>query len=253
MMKRRTLLLSLALLASQSPLLRAADGPAPYIGTTTRTEAAMIGIMYDMKQDQQRHDIPMDPRTFLQVLANFLDNDWDEGVIAKYYRVSRPLYTTELNFDRFNADIAPKAFGVDKYVKPKLWMASYKAQVSPPVDGLYRFVGFADNYLAVAINSKTVLVACLSSSPIPCKWQPPADGGTGVAKGTSGVWGRRDECIGGDWIEMKAGRLYDIDIIFGEVPGGETSCFLGIQRKGVSYPASGHGSLISVDPFQRSE
>ena len=118
------------------------------------------------------------------------------------------------------------------------------------MDGTYRFVGFADNYLAVAINNKTVLVACLSSSPIPSKWQPPADGGTGVARGTSGIWGRRDQCIGGDWIPMKAGKIYDIDIIFGEVPGGESSCFLGIQRKGQVLTSSGHGGLLDCDPFQ---
>ena len=76
-----------------------------------------------MKQNQQRQSIPMDPRTFLYVLANFLDNDWDEGVLARYYRVTRPLYTTELNFDRINADFAPRAFGVEKYVQPKMWMA----------------------------------------------------------------------------------------------------------------------------------
>ena len=49
---------------------------------------------------------------------------------------------------------------------------------------------------------------------------------------------------------MKAGRIYDIDVIFGEVPGGETSCFLGIQRKGVPLTSSGHGGLADVDPFQ---
>ena len=197
---KKILFLSLVLFVSQFTIVRGED-PAPYIGTTTRTEAALIGIMYDMKQDQQRHDIPMDPRSFLYVLANFLDNDWDEGMLSKYYRVSRPLYTTELNFDRINADIAPKAFGVDKYVQPKMWMAWYKGQVTPPSDGTYRFVGFADNYLAVAVNLKTVLVACLSSSPSPAngsprpmaahRWQkaPPVSGG--AATNASAVTGSR--------------------------------------------------------------
>lgn len=249
-MKKFRVLLLLALLSGLPAAARAQNGaPVPNLGTTKRTEAALIGIMYDMKQNQQRQTIPMDPRTFLEVLANFLDNHWDEGVISKYYRVSRPLYTTELNFDRINADIAPKAFGVDKYVQPKMWMAWYKGQITPPSDGTYRFVGFADNYLAVAINGKTCLVACLSSSPIPLKsWTPP-DGQT-VTRGNSQIWGRRDQCIAGDWLDFKAGKVYDIDIIFGEVPGGESSCFMGIQKKGQALPPSGHGDLFNCDPFQ---
>jgi hypothetical protein len=251
-LKFRTLLF-LALFPGLPMAARAQDNTGySKIGTTQRTEAALIGTMYDMKQNQQRQPIPMDPRTFLEVLANFLDDGWDEGVISKYYRVSRPLYTNELNFDRFNADIAPKAFGVEKTVQPKMWMAWYKGQVTPPSDGTYRFVGFADNYLAVAINGRTCLVACLSSSPIPLKsWVPP-DGQT-VTKGNSGIWGRRDQCIAGDWLEFKAGRIYDIDVIFGEVPGGETSCFMGIQKKGQALPPSpGHAGLYDCDPFQLS-
>ena len=250
-MRKLSIIFIIALLVARPVAVRAQNGgaPIPNLGSTTKgSEAALIGIMYDMKQNQQRQPIPMDPRTFLEVLANFLDNHWDEGVISKYYRVSRPLYTTELNFDRINADIAPKAFGVDKYVQPKMWMAWYKGQVTPPSDGTYRFVGFADNYLAVAINGKTCLVACLSSSPIPLKTWVPPDGQT-VARGNSGIWGRRDQCIAGDWLDFKAGKTYDIDIIFGEVPGGESSCFMGIQKKGTALPPA-QGGLSLCDPFQ---
>lgn len=253
-MKKIHIILCLALLvpvgraAAQAQQGAGRQGANALGSTTKGTEAALIGTMYDMKQNQQRQQIPMDPRTFLEVLANFLDNHWDEGVLSRYYRVSRPLYTTELNFDRINADFAPKAFGVDKTVQPKMWMAWYKGQITPPSDGTYRFVGFADNYLAVAINGKTCLVACLSSSPIPTKTWVPPDGQT-VTRGNSQIWGRRDQCIAGDWIDFKAGRIYDIDIIFGEVPGGESSCFMGIQKKGQAMPPA-QGGLFKCDPFQ---
>lgn len=231
--------------------LRAAreEDQVPVIGSKQQgTQSSLIGILYDFKQNQKREPVPMDRRTFELLVAQFIDAGWDEGMLNRFYRVSRPLYTTELQIPQMNADAAPKAFGVDKTVQPRMWMAWYKAQISPPKDGTYRFVGFADNYLAVAINSKTCLVACLSSSVIPCKWTPP-EGGTTV-HGNSGLWGRRDECIAGDWIEMKAGQVYDLDIIFGEVPGGESSCFLGIQRKGDPLPDSSRRGMKDPDPFQ---
>jgi len=211
-------------------------------GSTERSESALIGILYDLKQNQKREPVPMEQKSFLEILARFIDDGWDEGILNKYYRVSHPLYATELVIDKIDADLAPKAFGVEKTVKPRLWVVYYKGQVSPPQDGTYRFVGFADNYLAVAINAKTVLVTCLPSSVIPTKWYP--------KEKKTGLWGRREECLGGDWIDLKAGQIVDIDIIFGEVPGGDCSCFLGIQKKGEELPLSKHRGLRDPHPFQ---
>lgn len=213
-------------------------------GTTQRSEGALIGILYDFKQNQKREPVPnMHPGRFLELVGQFIDSNWDEGLENQSYRVSRPLYTTELVIDRMNADVAPKAFGVEKNVKPRMWMAHYKGQVAPPEDGTYRFVGYADDFVAVAVNSKTVLVACLRSSVIPCKWQP---------QEKSGLWGMRGECVAGDWMELKKGQPIDVDIITGEVPGGIYLCFLGIQKRGEQLQPE-HGQLLKPHPFQLSK
>ena len=111
------------------------------------------------KQDQKRVAIPMDRHVFERAVAQFIDTDFDEGLINKYYRVPSRPYTTELQVPTINADSAPKAFGVEKTVAPQKWMAHYKGQVAPPEDGTYRFLGDADDFLAVAVNGKVVLVA----------------------------------------------------------------------------------------------
>jgi hypothetical protein len=128
-------------------------------GSAQRTAGALIGILYDFKQDQKRVSIPMDRHIFERAVAQFIDMDFDEGLINKYYRVPRALYTTELQVPTINADTAPKAFGVEKTVAPRTWMVHYKGQVAPPEDGTYRFLGDADDFLAVAVNGKVVMEA----------------------------------------------------------------------------------------------
>jgi len=161
--------------------------------------------------DQQRHDIPMIPHLLqcLQLPGQRLDER-----DRKYYRVSRRLHhRVELRPLR---DIAP-SLGVDKYVKPKLWMAWYKAQ-SPRRRWRYRFVARGQ---LPRVRSTTDLPRRLLSAPPSPANAAPADGGSSVTKAPPAS-GPRDQCIGGDWMEMKAGRIYDMTSSLAS-PGGETS------------------------------
>jgi hypothetical protein len=197
-------------------------------GSSKRTAGALIGILYDFKQDQKRQKIDMDRDTFEHSVAQFVDSGWDEGLINKYYRVPRALYTTQLQIPTINADVAPRAFGVEKTVQPQKWMVHYKGQVAAPEDGTYRFVGNSDDFVVVAVNGKTVLVAEMPGTPMGVKWYakeaPPGD-----------------YQAAGDWIPFRAGEPVDLDIVTGESPGGQYRCKLAIQKKG--------GPLI---PFQLS-
>lgn len=40
----------------------------------------------------------------------------------------------------------------------------------------------------------------------------------------------------GDWITLKKGQLVDVDIVIGEIPGGDFFCRLLIEQEGQSYP-----------------
>lgn len=210
-------LVAVLLVALISPI-HAADNESMF-GSSKRTAGALIGILYDFKQDQKRQTMPMDRKVFEKSVAQFVDSGYDEGLINKYYRVPRALYTTQLQIPTIDADSAPKAFGVEKTVQPEKWMVHYKGQIAAPEDGTYRFLGDADDFVVVAINGKTVLVAEMPGTPMGVKW---------FAKDAA----PKPFQAAGDWISFRAGEPVDIDIVTGESPGGQFRCMLSIQKKG---------------------
>jgi hypothetical protein len=115
-------------------------------------------------------------------------------------------------------------------VKPKHWVAYYKGTISAPETGQYRFCGFGDDVLLVRIKRRLVLDA---SYPV---WE-----------GKFTNWHSRDknnrkypmagvQMVIGDWIKLTKGEPEEIEVFFGECPGGTFSCQLLIEQKGKSYP-----------------
>src|ERR1700677_40146 len=135
-----------------------ADAQSSAFGSSTQSEAALVGVLYDLKQTQDHQPTSVDPETYTTVIDEFLSKGWDESVLNRYYRVSRPLYTTQIFIPNMNADKAPEAFGAQKTVKPSRWVIHYKGQLSAPETGTYRFWGIADDVMAAAVNGKTVVV-----------------------------------------------------------------------------------------------
>jgi len=208
-------------------------------GQKNQSEAALMGILYDLKQTQDRKDTNVDAGSYFGVLDEFISKGWDETILNRYYRVSRPIYTTQIFIPQISADEAPKAFGAEATVKPSRWLIHYKGQVSPPEDGTYRFVGSSDDFIAVAVNGKTELVAPLrqlSPDAFPLTNWKSSDGfGLPAADGNF---------VNGDWVEMKAGVPIDLDVIIGERPGGVFNAFLMVEKKGGDYEIeNGHPIL----------
>jgi len=218
-MKTFLIIPCLALAVFLAPALRAASGQDSLFGSAKRTAGALIGILYDFKQDQKREKKPMQAKVFEKKVTEFVASGYDEGLLNKYYRVPRALYTTQLQIPTINADVAPKAFGVEKTVEPQKWMVHYKGQIAAPADGSYRFVGDADDFVIVAIDGKTVLVAEMPGTPMGIKWRAREAAPAGYQ-------------AAGDWINFRAGETVDIDIVTGESPGGQFRCRLAIQKRG---------------------
>jgi hypothetical protein len=211
------------------------DNPSVF-GQETPSEAALVGVLYDLKQTQDHQPTNVDPNMYSKVVEEFLTKDWDEGVLNRYYRVSKPLYTTQIFIPNMNANAAPKAFGAEQMVKPSRWIVHYKGQVSPPSAGTYRFWGCADDALAVAVNGKTELVGCRRDMKMPAvQWQSTEKPGAQAAD---------DPLIAGDWFDVKEGDIIDLDVIIGERPGGYFNAFLMIQKKGETYETDAKGNPI---------
>jgi hypothetical protein len=214
-----------------------ADGE-DFFGQTKQSEAAFMGVLYDLKQTQDHKPTNVDPETYTSVIDEFLSKNWDETVLNRYYRVSQPLFTTQIFIPNMNADNAPKAFGAQKTVKPSRWVIHYKGQVSAPEPGTYRFWGIADDVMAVAVNGKTELVGArrdMVNRMTLTQWKPSEREGAHEGDGN---------LIPGDWFTLKASEIIDLDIIIGERPGGIFNAFVMLEKQGASYDTDRRGKLI---------
>ena len=209
--------------------LQAAQGEenkAPdYFGARSPNNGALIGIFYDFKQTQSGERIKRDYR---KVIEDFLNQGWDESVLKDFYRATQPLYTTQVFIPYIDADNAPRAFGVDKRVNPSHWMVHYKGQASSDTGGTFRFIGLADDVLAVAVNSRTVLVAPIRDAKYDVDWKPTE------GQETRGPCGNMKF---GTWFTVKKDEIIDLDILVGEVPGSGFGAWLQIEEQGFSYEA----------------
>jgi len=213
-------------------------------GNTKASETALIGILYDLKQNQDRKSKQMDIPTYGKVVDEFLSKGWDESVLNRYYRVTRPLYTTQLFIPLIGANAAPKAFGVENIVKPSFWLIHYKGQVSAPSDGEWRFWGDGEEVCSVAIDGKPVLLANWREITTPSvDWKSPEPPGRKVAN---------SNIRAGTWFSLKKGQIVDLDVLIGERGGGVFCAFLLIEKKGETYPQEdGHPVLpvFQLAPF----
>jgi hypothetical protein len=210
-----------------------------YYGTRENSEAGLVGIIYDLKQTPKRTPTGVDPTTYPGIINKFLAQQWDEAVLNPYFRAARPLYTTQIFVPMMGSEEAPKAFGMEAIIKPSCWAIHYKGQVSPPEDGVYRFVGGGDDFIAVAVRGKTVLFQCwwagtVWGSKVPI-WTPTAP---------PVVLNQHSPIVSGDWVSLKKGQPVDLDVMFGEWPGGQSQAILLYQKQGVTYPTDETGSLV---------
>lgn len=216
--------------------MRAADEAGAF-GRSERGTSALVGIFYDLKQTQRREPVPGAGGGYSRWVDEFIVSGLDEMLFNRFFRAGRPLYTTQIATGRLNAEAAPKAFGVEGVVQPRLWVVHYKGQVAPPEDGTYRFVGAADDMMAVLINRRVVLVGNHPATKFPLTgWtQPPGAGPKPAAHGGA---------IYGDWVELKAAGPVDIDILIGERPGGVFNAIVLYEKKGEVYPRTKAGEII---------
>ncbi|MDX6767476.1 MAG: hypothetical protein SFU85_11880 [Candidatus Methylacidiphilales bacterium] len=199
----------------------------------------LVGQFYDLKQDPKGKDTPMSPNApgdngqkdqlFVQAVAKFLDR-WDENDLKDYYRARNALHTTQIFIPTMQAAEAPKAFDVDRDVRPTRWLVHYKGQFVAPKSGNFRFVGCGDDILAVRLDRKLVLNGSIME--IPGQMGADREQVGRVRVGTHD-W----SLMGGEWFRLSAGRSYPIEILMGEVPGIDLAMFLLIQEKGVEYPS----------------
>ena len=165
---------------------------------------------------------------------------FSDSSLRRHFVAPASLYLTHLAIADSNASSGPEYFGAKDSIKPSGWMAHYSGKVTVPKTGTYRFSGLGDDYLMLMINGRPRLVASWGDiqASVAGRWEPTEPSG----RFTSPMPGM--PLVFGDWINLKAGEVIDIDLAIGERPGGKVGFVLHVEEKGVSYRKAPNGRPI---------
>ncbi|MBN2162399.1 MAG: hypothetical protein JXR25_08615 [Pontiellaceae bacterium] len=132
-----------------------------------------IGTFYDLKQDKKGNPTTIGKlvekdgtfsneaqRMYHEAINSFVRSGWRTTRLDEFYSAPKNRFASFFNFPPMNADAAPKAFGVEKEVKPSYWLCHYQGTIMARKSGRYRVLGEADDVLIVRIGKKLVLDGC---------------------------------------------------------------------------------------------
>jgi hypothetical protein len=232
-------------------------------GSTSIGTGGLIGTLYDLKQTSERKPTAMmDGRTgiapYRGAVRDFLEAGWSPGKLSKFYKAPDTLISGQLFVTGRSANDAPKAFEVEKEVKPSRWVIHYRCYVEVPSSLPFRFVGSGDDFLIVRWNRKIALDDGYET------YFAGRDGNYkdfGVKVGHSFAVDRRPGSLNrlkaGPWLQVTKGTKVPVEVLIGETPGGVFDCYLAIEvaksNKQVNGQYEGEGKLklfrCSADPL----
>ncbi|MBN2703606.1 MAG: hypothetical protein JXR23_05270 [Pontiellaceae bacterium] len=196
----------------------------------------------------------------ITVIKSFINSGFEQSRLEDYFKAPKLKYAQTIMMPMIKADAAPEAFGVQDRVDGKFWICHYKGQIAAPETGEYRFCGLADDVLVVRLDRKLVLDACWPTHiGKMTSWESDdennrrfsIDGSSNAGMGFGarpqnnrafpGGGSGNNGMVIGDWVKLKKGEPVDIDIVIGEIPGGEFMARLLIEQKGETYRMVGSG------------
>jgi len=196
--------------------------------------AGMVGTFYDLKQTANKTPTECAPQSgigaYREAVKDFFQAGWSPGKFQKYYKAPEALIAGQVFIPSRGANAAPQAYGVEKEVKPSLWVVHYKATVEVPQSIPFRFVGSGDDWLVVRWDRKSAL----------------DDGYEHMVVGADGNYkdfkqvvtkefpidrkpGSLSRLKCGPWITSPKGTKVPIEIAIGETPGGVFDVYLAIE------------------------
>jgi hypothetical protein len=194
----------------------------------------LIGTLYDLKQTSDRKPTSAAPANtgiapYRTSVREFLESGWSTGRLQKFFKSPDKLVSGQLFITGRSADDAPKAFEVEKLMKPSRWVVHYRCYVEMPSSLPFRFVGSGDDFLIVRWNRKIALDDGYETYL--------AGGGNykdfGVKVTQEYKVDRRPGSLSrlkaGPWIQVTKGTKVPVEVLIGETPGGVFDCYLAIE------------------------
>ena len=216
---------------------------------------ALEGTLYDLKFGPTGRALGGEQaERIAQIQKAFetMDRNWGGAkamLDSRYRQAELKLYASNIFIPPRNAAEATKAFDCEKEIQAPGWLAYYEGSFAPPTSGKYRFVGLGDDIMVVAVGGKTVLSTFWPNSRLNVTrfepdWLPKNAGKTdGQGMKFPPHNGGR---YAGEWLELRKGQAYRIQVAFGESYGGLFSAALLIEQQGVSYPSAGRDTQLPV-------
>ena len=196
--------------------------------------SGLIGTLYDLKQTADRKPTSAAPANtgiapYRTSVREFLESGWSAGRLQRFFKSPDKLVSGQLFITGRSADDAPKAFEVEKLMKPSRWVVHYRCYVEMPSSMPFRFVGSGDDFLIVRWNRKIALDDGYETYL--------AGGGNykdfGVKVTQEYKVDRRPGGLhrlkAGPWIQVTKGTKVPVEVLIGETPGGVFDCYLAIE------------------------
>ncbi len=199
----------------------------------------IVGTFYDFKQDRSGKPTAAmgDPANqgskangpaiaaYRKEVHEFLvERKWSITSLSDKYRAPDVLWAAQIFIPNVSADMGPKAYGVEKTVKPSRWIAHYKGAVKVPQTAKFRFVGMGDDFLCVKWSGRVVLDSGYDQPIVGGGNIYPDFGKQKFAETHPSKLGKPLRC--GPWLTMTAGQSVPLEIVIGETPGGLFAAFL---------------------------
>ncbi|MEN8255369.1 MAG: hypothetical protein ABFR33_07865 [Verrucomicrobiota bacterium] len=212
-------------------------GDVSVFGETMSIGNDFVGTYYDFNRDRRGRNIAMEANVFRQKIRNFVLSGWKPSKLAQYYRSPKELYTTHFMMPLLPSPMAPDAFGVPE-AKSSYFMVHYKGKLFCPTsypDGItIRFHGSGDSFMAVRVDGKEVLIASWRFNLREYfTWWNNTD-----ADHRKYYLGIQRAAVG-DWITLEPGKPLEMEVLFGEVWGGDICFLLTVEVKGEEYNERG--------------
>ena len=203
-------------------------------GGPNANAGGLIGTLYDLKQTADRKPTSAAPANtgiapYRTSVREFLESGWSAGRLQRFFKSPDKLVSGQLFITGRSADDAPKAFEVEKLMKPSRWVVHYRCYVEMPSSMPFRFVGSGDDFLIVRWNRKIALDDGYETFL--------AGGGNykdfGVKVTQEYKVDRRPGGLhrlkAGPWIQVTKGTKVPVEVLIGETPGGVFDCYLAIE------------------------
>ena len=223
----------------------------------------LIGTLYDLKQTANRQPTAAAPAVtgippYRASVREFLESGWSAGRLQKFFKSPDKLVSGQLFITGRSANDAPKAFEVEKLMKPSRWLVHYRCYVEMPSSLPFRFVGSGDDFLIVRWNRRIALDDGYET------YFSGRDGNYkdfGVKVSKEYKVDRRPGGLhrlkAGPWLQVTKGTKVPVEVLIGETPGGVFDCYLAIEvaksNKQVNGQYEGEGKLklfrCNADPL----